>query len=461
MLLKYLVRVIAPVINSLVNTLLMLGFVYFTGFLLPVSFICFAITMLFSYHFFLSYFTATSLIKILCLIPSFAIAFMTTNFIAPHLFLLINALLPAAAFGILSIGIFISMFELLLLPFRKDEYSIIKLIVHPSHRTVLVNLLNRANIQRTAVENEARAQHELALPETALKALVAKQKRLLEQLPKEALAIFDQPEDSPEHTAQTEYLQTLSPEQQKFHKQYRELATELSPKRAECCLSLEKPAETPDLPFVIVEKLFKKDGIELAVPGTSMIYLENSFLDGLSVAATAVSPTSRDPYFSPRLYPNPNRQEEPGYHTDTSCPTRYIYYPYTQVNGHTVSVRLCETIENFLDPTLGKEREDSLEMLKKRYEDQKAEEKARGSQRNDNRASTSQSAAPNPLRSAQQGDYRLTPPITSTVYRDNPVATLFYNREFRDLPLSGDEIALGLALERLRSVETTRRGLFS
>lgn len=453
-LLKYLERVKTPLFVSISFSLIILSLgLVLAPIGLPLSYICIAITTLFPYYFFLSYTTTfTPFAKVLCFIPSLAIAYLISQLIFPHLLLFFNVLLPAAAFGILSVGVLFCTFELMLSSFKKQDFSIIKLIVHPSHRRVLMTLLNRANIERAQVENEIRAQIELALPKRELEILTTKQENLLKRLPKAALAIFDEPADSPKYIAQKQYLETLSEEQQAFHKAYLDLAISLSPKEAECCLSLQKPFDAPpESSFVIIEKLFKKNGIEQAVPSKSRIYEESHFLDGLSVKNTALCPTDRDPYFSPRSYPNPHNPGEahdvgePGCHPDTSCPTRYIYYPYTQVKGHTVSVQLCEAIENFLDPTLGKQRTDSLEKLSKQYKDQQA--KARRTAPNNTQASSTLLPAPRSLSAVQPHDYRQAPAGT---HRPNLMRTLFFDPDLRNSGLSDEELAVAYMLARVR-----------
>ncbi len=165
------------------------------------------------------------------------------------------------------------------------------------------------------------------------------------------------------------YKKTLSSEvKQKCYQNYRDVTLTLSI-HATCPLSYDEIYSNNPVDFCIVEKRYtapiyiKKDNgtfeaektgktAVYAVPGRTNVY-KTAMFDQI-LERKAPDPFDRDLFVTPTTYPNIRKNTDAGYKGSegASYPTQYVYYPYTQIHGHGLSLQLCEAMEAFLDPTL-------------------------------------------------------------------------------------------------------------
>lgn len=170
------------------------------------------------------------------------------------------------------------------------------------------------------------------------------------------------------------YLATLdSAEKKEAYLNYRAATRMVSPLYAFCPVSLATYTPNPDnYTFYIVEKRFIMNKITYAVPGITQIYEKDIFLDTLN--KYKMDPQRRDYWLvesesenkRPTTYPNPLQQgktrmngrviESYDPKKGPSYDTHYTYHEYELVSGHGLSIQVCDTIEEFLNPALAARR---------------------------------------------------------------------------------------------------------
>lgn len=133
------------------------------------------------------------------------------------------------------------------------------------------------------------------------------------------------------------YEETLSPSQAEHYRAYREVTRNFSPPYAECTIAFDSVNDNPHREFIIMEKRVVTNNnttlTEELIPGKTFIWsYANGFqpLFGMN-SHTAEEPSSRDQFFA-----------------ENGKITGYVFHTYEVVNGHSLSLGLCEHIEKFL-----------------------------------------------------------------------------------------------------------------
>ena len=151
----------------------------------------------------------------------------------------------------------------------------------------------------------------------------------------------------------------LQEEQKAAYIKYRENVIKLSI-HGKCPVSLEEIYNKPPNTFSIVEKRYTVNEAVFSV--RLEVYENTTFEAVLNNRETALDPIDRDPFLKPHTYPNTKKPGDAGYHEyqGASYPCHYVYYPYEQIQGHGLSLQLCEAMEEFLDPGLAAAKQIAL-----------------------------------------------------------------------------------------------------
>ncbi len=352
-------------------------------------------------HYQLRRFTYLTIIIAIPLISIFAF---------PHVYLFFNALPLLLSGPLLHVTTTICAFEYILvrdsqIPDRADLSLITILsnprrgiarlqeILEPNTRRARNELVLRANLDNVMTGAGAGAKNQ------SIEQLTTRYTTLLAKFPKEAIIddaalykehfdmlaraykTFSKEELEARRIAAAEnalkeakkleeaYKKTLSSEvKQKCYQNYRDVTLTLSI-HAKCPVSFDDIYSNNSVDFCIVEKRYtapiyiKKDNgtfeaektgktAVYAVPGKTNVY-KTAMFDQI-LESKAQDPFDRDLFVTPTTYPNIRKNTDAGYKGSegASYPTQYVYYPYTQIHGHGLSLQLCEAMEAFLDPTL-------------------------------------------------------------------------------------------------------------
>ncbi len=268
------------------------------------------------------------------------LVFVSMPYIFPHYFLLFNALpfvLPNTAFVLTT---FLTAYEIRIRSRHYtnlgDAFSLVKMIFNPRVRLVRLYRI----IMPTPPAN-------LPLTDTEREALVDRQHRALNQLPNQAFiprseidTIANIGNDERRNQAVLEmnrgYINSLTPEQQTYYRKYQELTIKFSPNIAQCPISLEPVTLATQNEFILVEKRTIGNARKpaKAVPANSYIFQRLSF--DTNRASQAPKPRIAG---SEDLINTPAAWEEHD--------TEYKCHEYALVQGHPLSLQLCEAIEKF------------------------------------------------------------------------------------------------------------------
>ncbi|MGV3740322.1 MAG: hypothetical protein ACO1N3_03405 [Gammaproteobacteria bacterium] len=330
----------------------------------------------------------------------------------PHAFLFINALPFSYGITLISLSSFIFSFEFFV---RRDQdlgpnFSLINLLLFSSVRVGLHDRLITPIVPRERQQAARTAENQLALSSDLKQKLIIRQQETVAKLKKINGAVIDDFALYTKHkkelfknktqselkkqdkhlvsleqrlieqakelalqeakTLETEFIEKLATqEQQDSYKAYREITVQLSRVHAACIVSYEDIIST-NKKFIILEKIFFHSGnkTHFSIPSTTRVFEQDTFIGCL--AAKANHPELRDPLFEPDTYPN---LVKPGMsiirnnvymkHEPKNGPaydTHYWYHEYQEVSGHGLSLQLCDTIDEFLDPSLVARRKPSL-----------------------------------------------------------------------------------------------------
>lgn len=336
-----------------------------------------------------------------------------TIFAFPHVFLFLNALPFFVSSTLIALSTFIANFELMIRvvrgprrrpPLGKD-YSLINILLNPFSSIEKLRPLLIPELRLELIK----------LPQTQQDALRARQEKALQELKKHPGAIIDDLALYNKHktilfagktpaqlaaktpgvtlvgrnnhqnvTIQTQgptleqklntqtmdnttkeaatleetFTKDLSSAQKEAYKEYRRLTTELNSPHATCLYAGSDLLDTAAKDFVVLEKRVLDASTTRSSEGkTYFMHHANGFsrlLDmstGYGVFAEdveAFNPVDRERLFSPDSNLN-----YPGKTTE------YKYHPYTVVEGHGLSLQLCEVIEALnlsLKPALNQQR---------------------------------------------------------------------------------------------------------
>lgn len=141
---------------------------------------------------------------------------------------------------------------------------------------------------------------------------------------------------------ETKYRATLSPAQQDLYNEYRETTRRLSAPHGECGISFEPVICKGENEFIMLEKISWSPpdpdksipGKHVSAPGGAHLWLYKQVFLKLLVASNGPeNPYNRDPLYAP---PELNGMKY-----------QYKFYNYATVQGHALSLQLCEAIEEF------------------------------------------------------------------------------------------------------------------
>lgn len=333
--------------------------------------------------------TATLILSMLLIATAFL-------FIAPHLFLFLNALPFTVLASAVCISSFIIAFERALFIPRLhlgNNYSLLNLLHNPrqglaqlrqtlSHPSQAEMLAAQERAELNGRNTETRTPESLRLPNADYQQLLQRQTRALEQLPIAAqiddmtlyqhhlnevetegevrekrlaanakqstptnpteleaeirtliqMEALDRTSDAAEELEEA-YCETLSPSQRAAYMEYRKLTRLLSPPYAECGVSTENVLDYAPEHFVMMQKRFVGNNQKCIAGNVQLLEYQLVFLD-LFTKRVPKNPANNDPLYAPR--------------DENGQPAVYTFHSYQTVKGHGVSFHLCEAIEAVL-----------------------------------------------------------------------------------------------------------------